>query len=162
MGNLYDKLELLCKEKGITRAKLCKDTGISPGNITDLKMGRKHSFSAKTMAKLASYFNVSIAYLLENDEKSCPAAYTPSVPTSNDTSYLDLIEDGYVGTAFPTSKGTLTITADDFDEIAALWNEFKARPEMKMLFKSSKGATKEQIEAVAQMLISLNKEKDYE
>lgn len=153
MSNLYERLELLCKKKGITRAQMCKDTGVSQGNITDLKMGRRQSFSAKTLARIARYFDVPIAYLLGDMDEPLPAAANPNLPF-DECPITDYVENGYVGVGFPTSKGTLTITSDDFDELAELWNELKARPEMKMLFKSSKGATKEQVEAVAKMLDS--------
>ena len=150
MDNMYNRLEKLRKEKGITRVQMCRDVGISSGNVTDLKMGRRQSFSAKTLARIARYFNVPIAYLL-GDMDADPIPY---ITDENGQNYLDLIEDGYVGAAFPTSKGTLTITSDDFDELANLWNTLKDRPEMKVLFKSATCATKEQIEAVAQMLDS--------
>ena len=153
MSNLYERLELLCEKKGITRAQMCKDTGVSQGNITDLKMGRRQSFSAKTLARIARYFDVPIAYLLGDMDEPLPAAANPNLPF-DEKPLLDAVEDGYVGVGFPTSKGTLTITSEDFDELAELWNELKARPEMKMLFKSASGATKEQIQSVAKMLDS--------
>lgn len=163
MSNLYERLERLCKEKGVTRAQMCKDTGISQGNVTDLKMGRKQSFSAKTLARIAHYFNVPIAYLLGDIEELPPAAATPSVPFKDGDEYLKRIEEGYVGEISPIEKGSLTITSDDFDELAGLWNTLKDRPEMKMLFKSANGATKEQVEAVVKMLESFNsKERQWE
>lgn len=154
MSNLYERLEKLCKEKGVTRAQMCKDTGISQGNVTDLKMGRKQSFSAKTLARIARYFDVPIAYLLGDMDEPLPAAATPSMPDDGDSSYLDLIEEGYTGVAFPSRKATVTLSSDDFDELADLWNTLKDRPEMKTLFKSANGASKEQVEAVAKMLDS--------
>ena len=160
MSNLYERLEKLCKEKGVTRAQMCKDTGISQGNVTDLKMGRKQSFSAKTLARIASYFDVPIAYLLGDMDELPPAAATPALPPAE---YLKRIEEGYIGEVFPSEKGSLTITSEDFGELAQLWNTLKDRPEMKMLFKSANGATKEQIEAVVRMLESFNsKERQWE
>ena len=161
MGIVYERLKKLCDDRGISPYRMCKDTGMQPSIMTDLKMDRKHTLSAKSLAKVADYFGVPMNYIT-GDIDIIPAAYTPSVPNSNNTSYLDLVEDGYVGTAFPTSKGTLTITSDDFNELAELWNTLKDRPEMKMLFKSANSATKAQVEAVVKMLESFNEEYRHE
>ena len=69
MGILYKNIISLCEEKGIKGGKMCTDTGISKGLLTDLKMGRRTGVSAKTAQKIASYFNVSVGYLLGEEEK---------------------------------------------------------------------------------------------
>ena len=69
MGNLYETINALCDEKGIKGAKLCNETGISKGLLTDLKMGRRTGVSAVTAQKIASYFGVSVGYLLGEEEK---------------------------------------------------------------------------------------------
>lgn len=69
MGNLYETINTLCESKGIKGAKLCNDTGISKGLLTDLKMGRRSGVSAVTAQKIASYFGVSVGYLLGEEEK---------------------------------------------------------------------------------------------
>ena len=69
MGNLYETISTLCDEKGIKGAKMCNDIGISKGLITDLKMGRRTGVSAVTAQKIASYFGVSVGYLLGEEEK---------------------------------------------------------------------------------------------
>lgn len=75
MSNLYEKIYDLCEEKGIKGAKMCTDTGISKGLLTDLKMGRRTGVSAVTAQKIASYFDVSVGYLLgEEDKKEEPTA----------------------------------------------------------------------------------------
>lgn len=75
MSNLYEKIYDLCEEKGIKGAKMCTDTGISKGLLTDLKMGRRTGVSAVTAQKIASYFGVSVGYLLgEEDKKTEPTA----------------------------------------------------------------------------------------
>ena len=69
MGNLYNVIKDLCDKKGIKGSKLCTDTGISKGLLTDLKMGRRTGVSAETAYKIASYFGVSVAYLLGQEEQ---------------------------------------------------------------------------------------------
>lgn len=64
MGNLFTVLQKLCDEKGITGYRMCKDVGIQPSIMTDLKMGRRVGVNAETASKIANYFNVSVDYLL--------------------------------------------------------------------------------------------------
>ena len=75
MGDLYKRLAALCEERGISGYKMCKDIGIQPSIMTDLKMGRRSSVKAETADKMANYFGVSVGYLLGNtDEKEEPQA----------------------------------------------------------------------------------------
>ena len=73
MGTLYENIMALCAERGIKGAKLCTDTGISKGLLTDLKMGRRTGVSAVTAQKIASYFGVSVAHLLGEEKEKMPA-----------------------------------------------------------------------------------------
>ena len=70
MGSLYDTIIALCESRGIKGGKMCTDLGISKGLLTDLKMGRRTGVSAVTAQKIASYFDVSVGYLLGEEEKS--------------------------------------------------------------------------------------------
>lgn len=70
MGNLYDTILALCESRGIKGGKMCTDIGISKGLLTDLKMGRRTGVSAVTAQKIAAYFDVSVGYLLGEEEKS--------------------------------------------------------------------------------------------
>lgn len=72
MGNLYESITSLCKEKGIKPGKMCADIGISRGLITDLKMGRKNDITSATAQKIASYFGVSVGYLLGEETEKAP------------------------------------------------------------------------------------------
>lgn len=72
MGELYERIIQLCKERGITGTKLCRDIEIQPSIMTDLKMGRQSGLSAKNAQKVASYFGVSVAYLL-GEKENAPA-----------------------------------------------------------------------------------------
>ena len=69
MSILYKNIVALCEEKGIKGGKMCTDIGISKGLLTDLKMGRRTGVSATTAQKIASYFDVSVGYLLGEEEK---------------------------------------------------------------------------------------------
>ena len=69
MSILYKNLVKLCEQKGITPYRMCKDTKIQPSVMTDLKMGRRQTVKAETAARLASYFGVTVDYLLGNTEQ---------------------------------------------------------------------------------------------
>ena len=67
MGNLYESIQILCKEKGVRPGRMCDDLGISRGLMTDLKMGRKKTVNAQTAQKIASYLGVTVARLLGHE-----------------------------------------------------------------------------------------------
>lgn len=69
MTILYNRISLLCTQRGITGYKLCADIGISRGILSDLKKGRKKDLSATTAYKIAKYFGVSVGYLLGLEDK---------------------------------------------------------------------------------------------
>lgn len=69
MATLYDNIIALCESRGIKGGKMCTDTGISKGLLTDLKMGRRSGVSAVTAQKIANYFGVSVGYLLGEEEQ---------------------------------------------------------------------------------------------
>lgn len=69
MGTLYENIIELCEERGIKGGKMCTDIGMSKGILTDLKMGRQAGISATNAQKIASYFGVSVGYLLGEEEK---------------------------------------------------------------------------------------------
>ncbi len=56
----YDKILLLCNQRGITMNKLCTDIGISKSSASQWKKGT--NISAKNLKKIADYFDVSMGY----------------------------------------------------------------------------------------------------
>ena len=48
---------------------MCTDIGMSKGILTDLKMGRQTSISTANAQKIASYFDVTVGYLLGEEEQ---------------------------------------------------------------------------------------------
>ena len=91
MGNLYDTIITLCREKGIRPGRLCDDLQLSRGLITDLKMGRKKSVNAQTAQKIAGYFGVSVGYLL--GEEDAPADILDQVDVAFYGEYKELSEE---------------------------------------------------------------------
>lgn len=72
MGILYERIEALCQQRGITGYRLCKDIGISPNTMTELRKGRRDGVSAANAAKIAAYFGVSVEWLLGNEKTAAP------------------------------------------------------------------------------------------
>lgn len=64
MSDLYNKIQALCRERGINVTIMCRECGASRGALGDLKSGKKNSLSAETLRKISEYFSVSIDYLL--------------------------------------------------------------------------------------------------
>ena len=90
MGTLYENIIALCNKRGIKGGKMCTDIGMSKGILTDLKMGRQTGISASNAQKIASYFGVSVGYLLgEETEK------TPTV--SGERDILDDVDFAFYG-----------------------------------------------------------------
>lgn len=73
MSDLYNVLARLCEQKGISAYRMCKDVGIQPSIMTDLKKGRRSSMKAETIAKIAAYFEVSVESILGFEQKEIPA-----------------------------------------------------------------------------------------
>ena len=90
MANLYESILQLCERDGIRPGRLCDELGISRGIMTDLKMGRKKGVNAETAQKIASYFGVSVGYLLGIDSS---AAASDSAESIN----LDQVDVAFYG-----------------------------------------------------------------
>lgn len=57
---LYNRIEALCKNRGINVSIMCREAGVPRGSMTDLKSGRITGLSGKTLTSIANYFGVSI------------------------------------------------------------------------------------------------------
>lgn len=89
MGTLYERLLMLCNDRGIKGGRMCADLGISKSLMTDLKSGRKKGVNAETAQKIATYFGVSVGYLLgEEDKKEKPTVEDDGLPVET----LELID----------------------------------------------------------------------
>ena len=81
MGTLYERIIDLCEKKGIKGGKMCVDLGMSKSTLTDLKMGRQNGLSAAKAQKIANYLDVSVNYLL-GEEENHEIKNSPSVELS--------------------------------------------------------------------------------
>ena len=92
---------------------------LSRTTLSDWKRGRSVPKTDK-LQKIADYLDVTLDYLLGNEQKEKPAQNVQVRDESNNIVVLD-------------------------DETRDIINSLRSNPEMKMLFSVSKGATKEDI-----------------
>ena len=69
MCTLYNRIQSLCKSKGVSGSRMCLDLGLSKSTLSDIKSGRKKGISTTTAQKMAAYLGVSVDYLLGEEEK---------------------------------------------------------------------------------------------
>lgn len=74
MCTLYERIITLCKERGVTGSRVCLELGLSKSTLSDIKSGRKKSMHPDTIQKFATYFGVSVDYLLGNETENAPTA----------------------------------------------------------------------------------------
>ncbi|MCQ2451025.1 MAG: helix-turn-helix domain-containing protein [Clostridia bacterium] len=76
MPELYERIENLCKERGVNITVMCSACGIPRASLSDFKSGRKKTLSAKTLSIIADYFDISVDYLYgkESDENALKVA----------------------------------------------------------------------------------------
>lgn len=87
MCTLYERIQALCNSKGVSGSRMCLDLGLSKSTLSDIKSGRKKGVSTATAAKIASYFGVSVDYLLgEETEK------TPTLTPKDERNDVNLIK----------------------------------------------------------------------
>lgn len=130
----YDTLKKLCEEKNISPSKAATECGISRSTVTWWKQ-HKTSPNSEQVSKLAEYFGVSTDYLLGNDQKEKPAQNVQVRDENDNIVVLD-------------------------KETRDLIDSLRSKPEMKMLFSVSKGATKEDIIRTVKIIEALKDKKE--
>ena len=118
MDSLHDRISKLCEEKNISKYRLCKDIGIQPSIMTDLKSGRKKGLSAGVANKIAEYFCVSVGYLLGTEARTEKA---PSGVDGRSVSDDDI--------KFALFGGGGEITDEMYDEVKRFAHMVKLREE---------------------------------
>ena len=82
MNTLYERIEQLCQEHGITPGKLCSEINIRRSVLSDLKAGRKKGLSFDTLSRIANYFQIPLDSLQEGhtfDISKVVAAICPPI-----------------------------------------------------------------------------------
>lgn len=96
---IYNRIIELCNTRGISGTAMCKEIGISPNILTELKNGRRNGLSSRTASTISDYFDVSTDYLLGNsDIKKTPKGIQPLGELVN-FNVLASVRAGYDGSA---------------------------------------------------------------
>ena len=74
MGTLYERIQALCKSKGVSGSRMCLDLGLIKSTLSDLKNGRTKGISVATAQKIAGYFGITVDKLYEEEKEK------PTVP----------------------------------------------------------------------------------
>ena len=115
--NLYERIEALCKQRGINVTEMCRDTGLTRAKLSDLKMKRTRSLSAQALKTIAGYFCVSVDYLLGEEEPE-------PRPASEHTA---LIMASYLWWFNHPTLQSITLSADWRGTGSIYWNEANTR-----------------------------------
>ena len=120
MNELYERIDALCRSRGENVTQMCRASGVARGIMTDLKMNRQSSLSAKNLTRIAEHLGVSVDALLGTEDEEMPPAGT----------------DG---------------------ELAEYLDSIRSDPDLRMLFKVTRGATRRDIRAAVQLIETLKK-----
>ncbi len=87
---LYNRIQALCKRKGVSASRMCLDLGLSKSTMSDMKSGRKTGVSIPTAQKIAGYFGISVDELYGDEAKK----EKPTIQTDDGLSehHIKLIE----------------------------------------------------------------------
>ena len=73
MAEMYEIIDALLVERGISGAQMSADLGMSRSFMTELRKGRAKGIKLETAQKIAQYFDVSVDYLLGEETEKAPA-----------------------------------------------------------------------------------------
>ena len=128
--SFYDKFYKLCREHDTRPSPVCIRLGLSKSAATRWKNGATPD--GDTVIKICQYFDVPVSYFYEDEEPETEEAASPA-PVEAD-------RDG-----------------DGYGDVVDLLTELRDRPEMRMLFKLAKGATREDVEQAVKIIEALRK-----
>ena len=110
MATIYEIIDQLCAEKGISGSKMCDDLGMSRSTLTELRKGRAKTLKLEKASKIAEYFGVSVDYLLGNE--SAPDG--PPAPSRPGSKWIPVLGRVAAGTPIEAVEDIL-----DYEEIDA-------------------------------------------
>ena len=128
--SFYEKFYKLCRENGTRPSPVCTAIGISKSGATRWKAGSTPD--GDTILKICKYFDVPVSYFYEDD------AQEPEKEEAASPAPVKAERDG-----------------DGYGDVVDLLTEMRDRPEMRMLFKLAKGATREDVEQAVKIIEAL-------
>lgn len=104
--NLYDRINELAKERGLSVCGLCKKAKVATSSIYELKSDKKVDINRKTAEKLATALDISVDELY-GKEKS-PVAVAPTTRDSERKQKYEVIYDIFYGLSEESMKLAIT------------------------------------------------------
>lgn len=74
MSDLYNRIDRLCKERGINITILCREAKVARASLSELNAGRTKTLTLETSAKLARALNIPVDELLGTEKRVVPDA----------------------------------------------------------------------------------------
>lgn len=128
----YERLKLLCDNKGIKLTNLIQELGMSSGNMNKWKKGVVPKGS--TLSKLADYFNVSVDYLIGKTEEQTNIHYVNNINDINDSNFIQgNIIKGDTSISVPSSTNKSTQLSKEETEILNIYRSLEARDRTKFM-----------------------------
>jgi transcriptional regulator with XRE-family HTH domain len=85
----YDAFKLLCEKRGVSPKRAVTEMGLSNSLATKWKNTGAIP-KGETLAKIADYFGVSVAYLLGTEQKEKPTAESGEL-SGNDMKFVEIV-----------------------------------------------------------------------
>lgn len=131
--SFYEKFYKLCRENGTRPSPVCNAIGISKSGASRWKNGATPD--GATILKICKYFDVPVSYFYEAEPPQEPEKEEAASPAP-----VEAARDG-----------------DGYGDVVELLTELRDRPEMRMLFKLAKGATREDVEQAVKIIEALRR-----
>lgn len=120
----YERLKLLCDNKGIKLTNLIQELGMSSGNMNKWKKGVVPKGS--TLSKLADYFNVSVDYLIGKTEEQTNIHYVNNINDMNDSNFIQGNNNGSISIKTIEHKPEKTYNKDLSNEETEILNIYRS------------------------------------
>lgn len=112
MAEMYEIIEELLRDRGISGVKMSTDLGMSRSFMTELRKGRAKSITTQTAQKIADYFGVTADYLLTGEKKE------NALPSLNQKDERDIEKrlQAMLGELEGEEAGSLMYSGEPLDE----------------------------------------------
>ena len=87
MAEMYELIDQLLSDRGLTGAQLSAELGMSRSFMTELRKGRAKSIKLETAQKIADYFGVSLDYLTGEETRKTPSGSAAPNVTEEDIQF---------------------------------------------------------------------------
>ena len=69
LSEMYNRIERLCKDRGVNVTEMCRESGVPRSNLSDLKYGRTTALATVNLDRIAKFFDAEIKITNDNIQK---------------------------------------------------------------------------------------------